>query len=778
MRTRSDLNLGLYNLTITQSGTVVLSEDGLRNIFDESVDTYETIPGRFIVPSGGLFKENLNVSGAGPFSITADSNDSYVQGNLWLEGPETIGNRQTLFAIDVVDPTYFDSMFVSSSESWNFMGSQSCDGDISPVYSDDNVTWYKIEDVTPNNCDRGMFKVSFTRTGPHRYIGVLKEVLDFQPNNSSHENERVDVRTNGVYFYDSQRSADYEMLIEFDEETYVGSLDIETLDIKQHVNGNLSVQYSSDGIHYYSSTPVYAGGFAEPNPNEVSPLTSIISDSVSFQGRLLRYNPSDNNLYLFSSDRFYVFDLHDRVWTETSAAPIASNLSSLTLDEDENVFYATTQDGFFFKYIVASDEYVYLSPPSTGLASSGSVVVYARGTRYLYVLRGEDTSNFFRYDIDEDSWQAMASYPLSGSDAVKDGCTGIYVDYDNKIYFTVGSTKNKWVRYSIAGNSWATINPDGVFIGGIPMGGNTYTPICYDSKRNLLWTTGDNYFRVSQCYNLEEQSWNGWPHSGRTDGIFMYMLGDRRTRTLNQFSSTGSQRLFMNNWTDIVYVPTEDRMYAHGDTIKTDTLPRANVLRSTGPMNEMFSIKYFVNKPVKFLRIRPSSSSVWSCPIRIKTMRITSTNQEVYDLDAHVPLVGEPGEPVSFDINNQLHVPATSAFSYIQADGSEGSRYYQIATTSGGTYKSHCVYNDLPNFQCTASNSNYDTAMCGRRCTQANGGGGASAGYETDQVSMSFSPALMPASGTTWYLRSYLADTKREILRDLDVVTVFEGVEG
>lgn len=96
----------------------------------------------------------------------------------------------------------------------------------------------------------------------------------------------------------------------------------------------------------------------------------------------------------------------------------------------------------------------------------GSSQVYT-GRDYIYALRGNGTTDFYRYSISGNSWTAMTSI----SATVHYGGSLTYTGGDY-IYATRGNVTTAFYRYSISGNSWTAMTSTPVAIGGTTL---TYT---------------------------------------------------------------------------------------------------------------------------------------------------------------------------------------------------------------------------------------------------------------------------------------------------------------
>jgi len=126
------------------------------------------------------------------------------------------------------------------------------------------------------------------------------------------------------------------------------------------------------------------------------------------------------------------------------------------------------------------------------ISSSSGDVKLARAPAYLYALRGLSTTDFWRYDIANNSWTAMTATPSpvqSGGALIYDG---IY------IYALRGLSTTDFWRYDIANNSWTamTATPSPVQSGGALIYDGTYIYALRGNSSTDFWR-----------YDIANNSW-------------------------------------------------------------------------------------------------------------------------------------------------------------------------------------------------------------------------------------------------------------------------------
>lgn len=809
MAGQSKINYGHLDLTITQSGTTVISGQGLKNIFTEGNTSYEEIPGKHVVPSGGLAGTASSSWTGGTIAVNNNAID------LTWTGADTapVTGHAYLTGIDCGSAKYADTFLINLPDLTEWCKSHNIQLGtfISSAYrvfavfgSNNNSTWTNLGYVNQYaSIDYGTASSTFTR-GNYRYFVVMRmDDATWIPTQVSSQDCRqggcYPISTGGIEFFDSQSTNDYEMLIDLGKDIYVEQVIIEQDSIKRSMAYPLDISYSKDNTLYCPAYVTWNGGFSvEPNPSELSPATSISNWSAStFYGRMMVYCLFNNSLYVFTEDRFHIFSLDTRTWSTSSVSNVSQYQASITIDTDENIIYGISNSGLFWKYVIEADKFTFLSgPPGSSLLGTGSTVTYAPTNKSLYILRGDQVNTFWQYTPTTDTWTAKANFTTTGTNGVRFGSSAVYSEYGPYIFVTRGVNQQYTSRYSINANTWSTIsNPknDGT-------NGTTYTSTSspphwgqvVDSKRNILYRIGLGGYYIAPYYDIVADTWKGIHQSGSTSGStgkWWTTLSDKAFLYSGYGGSSGQQRGGFGSHCGVAYVPGEDRIYVHGDTqlslpsLSSDgtfsVAPTVasgffNTLRMTAPLEEVNQAKFQIQDVCRYIKIQPSSYTQGTL-IRIKRLRITTADQKQDTLDIGVPSIGTSGTPKDFTIVNPLSTVATSGSAYINPNGSEGSRYYEIGTTYSGTYYPHCVNNDLDNFQCLANNSNYDTTLCGRKCTIDNGGLSATGGFVPNVMGLTFDTPLNPGESTVLFVREHIPTSKRELARSFEVTVDFDG---
>lgn len=107
----------------------------------------------------------------------------------------------------------------------------------------------------------------------------------------------------------------------------------------------------------------------------------------------------------------------------------------------------------------------------------GGAQVYG-GSGNIYAIAGNNTTNFYKYNIATTSWSAMASTPVNVT-------TGGALVYDGTNIFAFSGGTTNFYKYTISTNTWSTmaVSPASVSAGGA---------LTYDGSGNIYAVTGNN----------------------------------------------------------------------------------------------------------------------------------------------------------------------------------------------------------------------------------------------------------------------------------------------
>lgn len=282
---------------------------------------------------------------------------------------------------------------------------------------------------------------------------------------------------------------------------------------------------------------------------------------------------SDNLFVRYDADTGTVLPLSDIPF------PFASG-SELAYDSANGIIYAigSTNNTGLFVYTISTDSWSEITTdPLTAAPSTGAAIRYD-GARYLYYLRGGNTTSFYRYDSQASPgarWSTLSVLPAAAS-------TGADLIYkDGYVYALRGNNTTNFYRYSVSGASWATmtaitaaVNTDGFLVDGGDSdslvgcrGGNT--AICYKysiagDSWSLLDTSPANFNSGAagdsgsyKMYAIGGQGTNTF-----TDGLYSYVL----PTSTSSFAMSGEYTSQSHNLGSIYKLSNLTVTYAQGES--------------------------------------------------------------------------------------------------------------------------------------------------------------------------------------------------------------------
>jgi hypothetical protein len=123
----------------------------------------------------------------------------------------------------------------------------------------------------------------------------------------------------------------------------------------------------------------------------------------------------------------------------------------------------------FYIYSIAGDTWHKVSSPPPGQSGrigyqKGSCLTYD-GNQFMYVLKG-NYGDLFKYSVNSDSWHELRRYDYriflnheGKKRKVKDGSGLVYYYYDDNLYLLKGSNTNEFWRYETATDTWIEMGP-------------------------------------------------------------------------------------------------------------------------------------------------------------------------------------------------------------------------------------------------------------------------------------------------------------------------------
>ncbi len=180
---------------------------------------------------------------------------------------------------------------------------------------------------------------------------------------------------------------------------------------------------------------------------------------------------------------------------------------------------------------------------------------------HIYALRGNKTSDFLRYDIDQDSWAVLDPVPPGekGKPVYKGGA--LTSDRYRYIYATVGNSQASWYRFDAALDTWQALEPVPPGPTNKPIkGGTRMVYIVHNDTGYVYLLKGykDEFWR----YNTVANRWDSLPSapagpSGKNkygEGSFIVFDGNQTIYAVKaKYNEVFAYDVNLNQWLNITF---------------------------------------------------------------------------------------------------------------------------------------------------------------------------------------------------------------------------------
>ncbi len=184
----------------------------------------------------------------------------------------------------------------------------------------------------------------------------------------------------------------------------------------------------------------------------------------------------DGDIYALKGNNtkeFYMYDISVENWNTKETIPnVSASIrkrvnkgGALTYNNFTNTIYATKGNNTleFWAYDIANDSWFNRTQVPTGLKrvkGGASLAFLKRGSQhYVYLLKGNNTNEFYGYHCQADTWMKSLEQAPLGSDGrkYKDGSC-IVAGPNDRIYVLKGGAKlNEFYAYDAADDTWYTL---------------------------------------------------------------------------------------------------------------------------------------------------------------------------------------------------------------------------------------------------------------------------------------------------------------------------------
>lgn len=507
---------------------------------------------------------------------------------------------------------------------------------------------------------------------------------------------------------------------------------VDTLEIvcPTHANeSNVAFYKSTDGSSFTQSTPVVSS-------YKITGTKTSSSGSINSSNHSDSFCPVNRKLYriISGSSTLYIYNVDTNAWSTASLGFTPQDGLVISASTKNTYAYIIPGNGTsnFYELNLTTNAITAKTPTPITIAHDATVSVnleYCSSVNRLYFTKS-NTTTMYMYDIITDSWTTIGSVPLQIHHCI------VYVSDLNSLLFFPGYN--------------SSTNVTAVYIMSLP--GNVWRTLYSEYTLYSIWNSADlvNFKAVySEIHKLIFI--HATPASGNVRVLcvdpFLDKFLNYKTAVYDTAYNAGGVNLAYSR--SINYDSVTGNLYL-------STIGNNNLYVYMPEFSTLFTYYAAISSTVKKLRVVASSGSIHGIRAIGNNSNVDAGQAVTYNYTR----LGTVGQAVGFSIANSGTGTASGIVSFIEADGSEGSRNAEISI-DGDNWISHCVYNSLSSFSCSAYNSNYDTTNCGLYCTLSNGGVSATAGFSPATVSGS---DIIPVSGSyTVYCRSRIPTGKPNI---------------
>lgn len=771
----------IYKASISDNGSTLSSEtpfsdENVSNLKSSNIDDCLFVWGNAYRNVGYATKSNDTSPTSGALTFT--SNSPYT--NSSVPHTQTVVSSSFSIGLDLGSQQYADRIRIITNgfpQYANVSFFNQAGNAFTVYYSNDNSTWTSLAtySFTGISVTGGEIVLSFTRTSA-RYFKITTSASGMQVQQSSPFSFSIDFYYQKVFIMDTTAGNQFKSKIDLGKVYKSPKIYIQTRLKRDHLNW--SVKSSSDDISYTANTLSFGNTW-----------TSLASTTTF--GRLL-YNVKTGKLFNVSTTGIYEYNFQLNTWSafDTTASLLPYLSMICDIDQDNNVIYSYGTNKVV-RYFIDTKTYSFLPDPPLSVPSNASAI-FAFGSFFLAINKSSTISvthfssrlgsMFLCYNHLDDKWR-MADF-RNVSDTNINGLT------IQPIRFPYNSIENMYISgFNVYGGGSDTVIPPNGFayslFSGSTFDGNISTSgLTINQKQGQYTNTvGGRPQAVYDSdkgflFSMPQQNGNigGTPYIRRVDYIIdvintdIYMFPDNNYNSAGQTYHLGGLEPFGYN--SMVYVPDTKSIYRTGSF----ELTGASTDFKYYDTEEFISIKASLNTNTRYITIDNTTTGHW--PMMLNQILVIEDNNEVgFGTDPSSFFIRKN---MSFNITNgssieeipvynNKTVATPSGYVYIEPDGSEGSRVFQIGESNTGPWHSHCIYNDLTNSQCTAGSSLYGTSRCSIACTSGTAGISATGFYTMDTISISAT-----VSGTDFiYVKSTLPTFANSEDKPFDIIAEY-----
>jgi len=249
-----------------------------------------------------------------------------------------------------------------------------------------------------------------------------------------------------------------------------------------------------------------------------------------------------------SSTTFRRYSISGNSWSTAAAAPAASRYVGVVYNEYEDLIYVFQGNGSYnwWKYDIDTDSFIG-STDLPAVSTTGGDLVYYGGL--VYYKRGGNQNSFYSYSPITNAWTTLTNAPATLANTDTKGSTA-----SGNLYFYRGNDTN-FYRYNVSGGTWTTLSttPSSISNGGV---------LAYPGSGNYIYGTRGAGTLTFMRYDILADSWNDGVvadlPTGNSANIGFRMVAD--SQNIYAVGASGNSNLLKydigtNTWSIIGQVP-------------------------------------------------------------------------------------------------------------------------------------------------------------------------------------------------------------------------------
>ena len=193
------------------------------------------------------------------------------------------------------------------------------------------------------------------------------------------------------------------------------------------------------GFNEYGEPTLYAGGdFTRAGPQISNSLAAYAKTDLA---------PAAGAYWMGRSLYSY-----DGTWISHSGAPVSVKEGAVLVSDLRDSLYAISgSDNQIYRYSSGNWTAAADLAAAPGAIGVGAAAVWANDS--LFLLRGDQTKDFYRYNAGSNTWTVLASTPYG-----IDSGAGLAWDGEGHLYAVPGGGGPYFMRYNINGDSWQILS--------------------------------------------------------------------------------------------------------------------------------------------------------------------------------------------------------------------------------------------------------------------------------------------------------------------------------